>query len=105
MGKISSIKFKIVLDCKHSRDTDQSCQLSSKLANGASQWLSEWCRGWHPQGDETKEKSALQWEAKTEESRFRHKLCLMKLHPSLPATQLGQTELRRKGKVSAFASG
>lgn len=54
---------------------------------------------------QTKEKSALQWEVKTEELGFRCKFCLMKLNPSLLAAQLAETGLRRKGKVFVFDSG
>ena len=44
------------------------------------------CRGERGRRQEVsgmdKGKSALQWEAKTEELGFIHKFCLMKLHPS-----------------------
>ena len=64
------------------------------------------CRGERGRRQEVsgmdKGKSALQWEAKTEELGFIHKFCLMKLHPSLPAIQLAEAGLRTKGKVFPF---
>lgn len=55
--------------------------------------------------EQIKVKSPLQWEAKTEKLGFRHKFCLMKLHPSPPPAQLAETGFRRKGKVFACDSG
>lgn len=54
---------------------------------------------------QTKVKSAVQWEVKTEKLGFRRKFCLVKLQPSPPAEQMAGTGLRRKGKVFAFHSG